>query len=238
MHGASHLPGVPLDVQGRLGMGNLIPGTSAGKLSTADVGKEVAEMLGPVGSLGKNIVEGGKALLGGDLKGASKALPILGSAAIQNVIQAVDMWQTGMYRNSRGAKVIDTTPTEAVIKGIGFQPTSVAAKSKRDMEQNQDIALHKAIEARIASAWAQGRFELAIAKNGAQVADAQEKIREARKQLADWNEKNPEAKIVITPQQIMSRVGQLRLTREQRTVKRAPREIRSGVRRELADEPD
>lgn len=232
LHGASHLPGVPLDVQGRLSMGNLIPGSSVAKLSTADTGKEIADVLGPAGALSKNILEGAKELATGDLKSAArKIMP----TAVQNVMQAVDMWQTGMYRDSKQRKVMDTTKPEAIIKGVGFQPSRVAQESKRVGEQMQNIALHKKMEAEIADQWARGRFEFAIATNDAQRDDAQKKMDRAKKDLAEWNSKNPEAKISIHPDQLQRRVREMRLSREQRTVKRAPKEIRGGVREEMSE---
>lgn len=229
LHGASHLPGVPLDVQGRLGMGNLIPGSSAGKLS-ADAGKEALDVLGPAGSLVKDAAEAAKDIASGDVEqGLKKLVP----KAIQNVFQAVDMWRTGMYRDSKGRKVKDTDTVDAAVKAVGFQPQKVAIESKRIGEQMQNIQLHKKVEGEIAEHWARARFELAIAKNDAQREVAEKGIDKARKELADWNEKNPDARIVITPQQIQRRVREMQLTREQRVVKQAPREMRSGVREEL-----
>jgi hypothetical protein len=49
-HGASALPGVPLDVQARLGIGNLIPGTGLLKRSNEDKSREVLEVFGAAGS--------------------------------------------------------------------------------------------------------------------------------------------------------------------------------------------
>src|SRR5690606_37371981 len=49
--GVSGLPGVPLDVSGRLGLGNLIPGTGM-FLDRSNHTRDILELLGPVGDLG------------------------------------------------------------------------------------------------------------------------------------------------------------------------------------------
>jgi hypothetical protein len=227
MHGASHLEGVPLDVQGRLGMGNLIPGTSALKLSTADAGKEALDVLGPIGAFTKNAIEGGKDVFSGDVgQGLGKMAPV----AVQNVMKAVDMWRTGMYRDTKGRKVIDTTPTEAAIKGIGFQLTRVAEDSKLAGEKYQNLALHKKIKDDISEKWAQGRFELVIASNDAQRETAEKKITDAKDDLAKWNDKNPEDRIKVDPLAIQRRVREMRVDRNERLIKHAPREMRQQMR--------
>ena len=41
-------------------------------------------------------------------------------------LQAVDMVQTGEYRDTRGRKVVDVSGFDAFIKSVGFQPNTVA----------------------------------------------------------------------------------------------------------------
>lgn len=231
MHGASHLPGVPLDVQARLGMGNLIPGSSLLKLN-ADTGREAADMLGPAGAFVKGIFEGGKKLAMGDFAGAAAVATPL---AIKNVIKAVDMWQTGMYKNTAGAKVMDVTKGEAVLKAVGFQPTRVAKLQKRTGENMQNIGLHKVMEDSIADRLAQARFEKSTARTDGQRQAADEKAATARRDLTKWNLKNPDAKIVIEGSQITRRVSTMRQSQSERIIKRAPKEIRRDVQMELDD---
>ena len=229
LHGASHLPGVPIDVQGRLGLGNLIPGSSVAKFS-ADSSKEALEALGVIGSAAKSVGTGVAALAHGDFGEATKALPILGSTAVQNIRQAVDMWQTGMYRTGKGGKRIDVDKTDAVMKGIGFMPQAAAQEGKLYGERMQDVNLQKKVESDIAGRWAKARFDYIIAKDDRQRAEAEKDIEKARKDLATWNEKNPGLRVVITPHQIQGRVRDLRTERLDLQQRRAPREIRGSLR--------
>ncbi|MFN3735111.1 hypothetical protein [Comamonas testosteroni] len=47
-------------------------------------------------------------------------------AAVSNLAKGADMAATGMYRDTKGYKVIGTTLAEAAAKAIGLQPKSVA----------------------------------------------------------------------------------------------------------------
>lgn len=224
--GVSHF--TPLDIQGRMGMGNLIPGTAALKQST-EGWREAVEVLGPAGSLGQAVVE---ALRSPNTWEASKkAWPV----ALQNIDKGMDMWNAGMYKDSRGNKVKDVTKGESMLKAIGFQPASVAAESRLVSEQLQDIGLHKKREAAIVQDWAQGLVERRIATTPAQSAAADEKVDRARNDLADWNSKNPDKRIVIKPEQVRDRAKEMLRDRNQRIIKRAPPELRKSVRDGLED---
>jgi len=219
MNGFSALPGVPLDVQGRLGLGNLIPGTAALKKSEVNKGRDVIEILGPAGGLVQDVVQGAGKLVTGDIGGAAQEfVPV----AIRNAIKSVDMLQFGMYRDEKGRKVLDTDAYDAFIKGVGFQPRDVADASRTIRRVNQDVALVKVVESEIAEKMAQGYFE-----------KDQQKILDARAQLMNWNQTNPGTRIRITPAQVQRRVREMNMTREQRIVKTAPKEIRADVKAQL-----
>lgn len=47
--------------------------------------------------------------------------------------------------------------------------------------------------------------------------------------IADWNEKNPSARIKVTRTQILQRVRALKSSRAERAVKAAPKELRGAV---------
>lgn len=219
LSGISSVPGIPLDVQGRLGMGNLIPGTGMLKRSSTDPARDVLEVAGPVGSLAKSAVDSGKALMGLDF---GKALEGMAPTAIKNAAKAMDMVQTGMYRDMGGRKIVDTDLADAILKGIGFQPSGVAKVTRTERLVQEAVGLNKKVEGEIAERWAAGVFE----KNPA-------KIREAMQELRDWNADNPESPIRITPQQIAKRVQSMQSTRAERIIKGAPRELRGVVSEEL-----
>jgi hypothetical protein len=218
-HGLSGLPGVPIDVSGRLGLGNLIPGTGL-LTKKKDHTSDVAELAGPAGDLFKRAFSAGGNLIQGDFAGAATdVLPMAG----RNVIKAADMANMGMYRDQRGNKVIDTDLIDAAFKGIGFQPNAVKQVQDATGEAQRMIAQNKIRETEIADKWAQGMFE----KN-------QTKVTDARQELADWNSDNPDMRIKINMGQILKRLQAMRMSKEQRIEKTAPKEIRAQVHRELA----
>lgn len=217
--GLTAIPGFPLDLAMRMGMGNLLPATGTFLRSNTDTSKQVLEVFGAAGALASNVKDGvGKVLAGEVGDGVMKAMPV----AVQNMAKAYEMAQTGEYRNTKGAKVMDVGPVDAAMKAIGFQPAEVARESGRVGEAMRSIQLAKNVEGDIAGRWAQ-----------ALVDGDQDAVAKARKELADWNETNPKARIKITRQQVLARVKALRATRAERTVKAAPQELRGAVKETL-----
>ncbi|MFO7189934.1 MAG: PLxRFG domain-containing protein [Pseudomonadota bacterium] len=217
-NGASEF--LPIDVQGRLGMGNLLPATGIGLKSTQDKSREIAEAVGPIGGVIENVFKGASRLSAGDVGGAAAAIA---PVAVQNALKGFDMARMGFYRDERGRRVIDTTAADAAWKALGLQPQRVARESKMLQEQRRKIELVRTVEAEIADRWATGLFE-----------GDQEKVRSARLRLMRWNRDNPEARIRIEPSQIQRRLREMRMSREERFVRSAPRELRPGLRAELA----
>jgi hypothetical protein len=204
-----------------MGLGNLVPGTSLLKRSEAARGTDVAEFLGPVAGLARSAGAAGAAALELDLGGALKAgAPV----AAQNAMKAMDMWQTGMYRDTRGRRVTDATGVEAAGKALGFQPKTVADAQRRAREGQQDVAQVRSVEADIASTWAEGVF-----------LKDQKKIDQAREQLREWNRKNPDFPIRVSMQQIQKRVKAMREERQSRLVRAAPKEVRRTLVEELEE---
>jgi hypothetical protein len=77
-------------------------------------------------------------------------------------------------------------------------------------------------EAEIADKWAKAMFE-----------NDQDGIKKAKEELAEWNSENPYTKIKINMAQIVKRVRAMKMTKEQRLLKSAPKEIRATARKEL-----
>ncbi|MES2488537.1 MAG: PLxRFG domain-containing protein [Pseudomonadota bacterium] len=213
---------LPIDVAGRMGMGNLIPGTGIGLKSQNDKGREFAEAVGPIGGLAKNYGKSAADLLSGDISGAVKsAMP----NALQNAINGYQMAQLGYARDDKGRRVIDTTTADAVSKAIGFNPRKVAVESRAVEIKRQDIDLNRATSSEIAEEWAQGIFE-----------HDQDKVNKARAKLMRWNAKNPDSRILIAPSSIQQRVKQMTMTRAQRFIKSAPKGMRAEVSDALKDQ--
>jgi hypothetical protein len=221
MGGLTGLPGAPIDLSGRLGLGNLIPGTGI-LTKKSDYSRDTAEIFGPAGSLFKQVAAGAGKLAQGDVAGAAKEVA---PVAAQNVIKGVDMAVMGMYRDTKGRKVIDTEPWEAVAKAVGFQPATVKRVQDATGTQQNLIGQNKLRETEIADKWAAGRIE----KNPS-------KVEEAKAELAEWNRKNPQSPISIDASQINRRVQQAMMEKAKRLEKTAPKEIRQSVKRELERE--
>ncbi|HZX79912.1 MAG TPA: PLxRFG domain-containing protein [Lysobacter sp.] len=219
-HGISALPGVPIDVSGRLGLGNLIPGTGL-LMKKSDHTRDVLEFAGPTGDLVKRGAQAAEQLASGDpLKALGTVMPV----AVRNAMKGVDMATMGMYRDDRGRKVIDTTAAEAAMKAIGFQPVSVARVQDAAGSAQQMIAMAKLTESQIADEWATGLFE-----------KDQDKVASARERLKAWNEANPDSRISIGMRQLRSRLLAMRASKTERLAKTAPKEIRANVREQLAE---
>lgn len=217
--GLTAWPGVPLDLSLRMGMGNLLPATGLLLRSNTDTGRQWSEFAGAAGGLASNVFDGGKKVLAGDVVGGAKgAMPL----AVQNLLKAIQMAQTGEYRNQKGAKVMDVDATDVAMKAIGFQPAEVARESGRVGETMRSIQLAKNVESEIAGKWAQALVD------GDSASAAK-----ARKELADWNANNPTAPIKITIPQVLARVKALKSSRAERTAKAAPKEMRAQVREAL-----
>ena len=220
--GISGVAGVPIDLSGRLGMGNLLPGTGILQ-KKADYSRDALEILGPAGSLVQSYGRSAAALTQGEI---GKAIQEASPLAAQNAIKAGDMLQTGLYRDTRGRKVIDTETWEAAVKALGFQPNSVARVQDAAFQVQRSISLNKVVESELADLWARGIFE----------GDAG-KIDRAKSRLRAWNESNPNSRIGINLAQLRRRVQAMREDRATRLASTAPQEIRGRVREALAEAP-
>jgi hypothetical protein len=220
-HGVSGLPGSPIDVSGRMGLGNLIPGTGLLTKKT-DHTSDVAELAGPAGDLVTRGFNSASKAIKGEFGGSEGAIATLAPQAIKNLYKSADMLNTGMYRDQTGKKVISTDTGDAISKAIGFQPHDVKQVQDTGREVQRMIGLNKMRESEISGQWAQGIFEKDIPK-----------VQAAREELAQWNRDNPDSKININFSQIIRRVKEMSMDKATRLTKSAPKEIRNSVRQEL-----
>lgn len=215
MRGLSALPGIPLDVSMRMGMGNLLPGTGMLMKSNTDVSGDVLELAGPVGAMVKQYKDAGRKALDGNLGDA--ALGML-PGALQNVGKAATMWIDGEARDGKGRRVMATDEIDAVMKLIGFQPAELARENAKISEQDKRIKLARVVESSIADQWAQGLRERDV-----------DMVNEARQQLADWNATNPESRIAINSSQVKRRLKEMQTDKADRFARTAPKEMRGSV---------
>jgi len=217
--GLSAIPGVPMDVSLRMGLGNLLPGTGLLLRSNTDRSRDLLEFAGAAGGLAKQYMDAAQKGLSGDVGGMlAGALPV----AAQNVMKALDMWQTGEARDTMGRKVMEADEVDGFMRFLGFNPAGIARESQKMGMIRRSEQLAKNVEGEIASKWAR-----AFADGDA------DGVREARAEMAEWNERNPEDRIVITSSQILQRVKKLRQSRAQRFITSVSPERRQGIEESL-----
>lgn len=219
--GVSGLPGAPIDVSGRLGMGNLIPGTGLFQKKT-DHTRDLMELLGPTGDFAKRTGQATEQLLGGNVVGSVKTIA---PTALRNLDKAYDMTKTGMYRDDKGGKIIDTDGFEAVAKAIGFQPRSVKNVQDASREVQKAKAQYTLASGEIRAKMAQAIF----------MADEDMK-QDARDDVIAWNRNNPDQRMTIDMPTVLRKVREMRKSKEQRIADTAPKALRSQVREQLRGE--
>jgi ADP-Ribosyltransferase in polyvalent proteins/Phage MuF-C-terminal domain len=225
--GLSGVPGVPIDVSGRLGMGNLIPGTGLLQEKTSYT-RDYMELLGPAGDFVSRVAEGGKQVLGGAvtwdaskvMRGAMQMAP----KAVSNLEKGVDMGASGTYKDTRGGKVSDVTPTEAIMKAIGFQPSSVAEIQEGNYLRQQAKNFYNMKSQEIRALWAKGIAE-----------KDQDIIARARAALKDWNTKNPDQPMVANLPAIIKKAKEMQRDKADRIAATAPKAMRTQMKREIQE---
>jgi hypothetical protein len=213
---------LPLDFSGRLGLGNMLPGTALLKPSDEQGrNRQIAELFGPLAGIGAQVGDAYDAAASGNMGKMGEALA---PTAIKNALAGLDMAEKGQATDYKGRKTVDVGLSDAVIKGVGFNPTVIAENTRKNMPVRQDIALLKNVESDIVEMWARG-----AAENKPELMD------KARKKRDDWNDTNPDTPIQVTGRQIMARAKQMATSRDVRTMKAAPRDVRSEVARQLQE---
>lgn len=213
--GFSGLPGAPVDVSGRLGMGNLIPGTGL-FLDKPSRERDLMEMAGPAGDLLARFFGASKMLLKGDV---GRAALEVSPNAVRNAAKGVDMAISGMYKDSKNYKVIDTNLAEAVAKFGGFQPKSVAKVQEGNGFMLRSRSFYAKTKSEISLQWADALFR----KDGS----AAEK---ARERLAQWNANNPDQPMMIRMPDVWKRVREMGKDRTQRIADTSPKALRQQMR--------
>ena len=218
--GITGIAGIPIDIAGRMGMGNLLPGTGL-FMPKADHTSDMAEFLGVAADLGKRASQAGGQLLDGHPLDAALSIA---PKAIGNLAQGARMMDKGYYQDAKGSKVIDTTPTEAAFKAIGFQPQSVAKVGESNWIMQSAKNVYNLKSQAIRAQWAKGIFENDPAM-----------VESARSEMQAWNEKNPGQRITPNMPAIIRKVKEMRKTKEARIADTSPKAMRAQVRRDIAE---
>ncbi|UUE94474.1 phosphoribosyltransferase [Comamonas thiooxydans] len=224
--GLSGLPGAPIDVSGRLGMGNLLPGTGL-FLEKPNRERDMTEIIGPAGDLVARGFSGArdviKGVVNGDVATAGKGVLEWAPTAVRNLAKGADMAATGMYRDTKGYKVIDTTLAEAAAKAIGFQPKSVAEVQEANSFMQRSKSFYTQTSSEIKAQWADALFRKDEAA-----------VQRVRERLADWNRDNPDQPIVVKMPDVWKRVREMGKDRSDRIADTAPKALREQMRSEVA----
>lgn len=225
--GISGLPGAPIDVSGRLGMGNLLPGTGL-LLTKQSRERDLLEVVGPAGDLVSRGFAAGRELVGGvmnlDPSAAGRAALEVSPTAVRNAVKGLDMAASGMYKDTKGYKVIDTTLAEAVAKAVGFQPKSVAEIQEANSFMQRAKSFYSLTSSEIKAQWADALFrkdEGALAR--------------VRERLAAWNQNNPEQPIVVKMPDVWKKVREMGKDRIDRIADNSPKALRQQMREMAAE---
>lgn len=224
--GLSGLPGAPIDVSGRLGMGNLLPGTGL-FLDKPNRERDMTEIIGPAGDLVARGFSGARQVAKGvanwDGSAVGRGVLEWAPTAVRNLAKGVDMAATGMYRDTKGYKVIDTTLAEAAAKAIGFQPKSVAEVQEANSFMQRSKSFYTQTSSDIKAQWADALFRKDEAA-----------VQRVRERLADWNRDNPDQPIVVRMPDVWKRVREMGKDRSDRIADTAPKALREQMRLEVA----
>lgn len=218
MNGVSQ--GLPLDISGRMGMANLLPGTALFDPAKQDKSREVLEFAGPAGSAIQTYFKAADRVQSG-VRSVSDGLDVLGAVApvsIANLAKGARMAEDGYYSDSRGRRVVDTSAGDAIAKAIGFNPSVVAESSRAREEIFNRAAMVRDMKSRISERWARG-----VAHGRPEDSSA------ARAMLVEWNAKNPGEPIRINLASVLQRARAMRMDAAGRTLKATPRELRQAA---------
>lgn len=209
------------DMSSRVAMGDLIPATALFKPSNQNKAGEIADLFGPPASMGESVMNAMTAFdAGGGAWGVIKALA---PVAVSNAIKGVDMAMTGQYNDSRGRKVVEVDMLDAVLKGVGIQPSVVNAEQRPARMVQLTAQRVRQVKANIHTLRAQAIVEKDPAKR-----------RRADEMLRDWNAKNPDARLTINAASILRRVKEMNAERRARLMKTLPKEIRQSAEEDFA----
>lgn len=154
----------------------------------------------------------------------AQAMLEIAPRAVTNAQKGIDMAIYGMYKDSRGRKVIDTTLTEAASKFLGFQPRSVAEVQETAMLMQRSKSFYQATRSEI-----QAQMADAIFRRDPKARTA------AERRVAEWNRKNPDMRITINWPAVRRRVNEMNKDRLQRMADSAPAAMRAAMRAEIRE---
>lgn len=211
--------GLPFDIAGRMGMANLVPGSAILKPSEVDKTRDVAEALGPLGSLVQSTGDALASLATGHFERA--ALDLM-PTAVRNAYMGGKMFTKGYAEDMSGRRTLDVTPVEGIAKTLGFQPGTLAQFSeiKQGLQESRNLMTVKQNE--INTLWSE-----------AILSHDQDGIDAAKRKLITWNHANPDMPLRFDPAAIRKRVIEAQMAGDLRYLRGLPKGMRAGAKQEL-----
>ena len=218
--GITGLASSAVNISGRLGQGDLIPGTGIFTIK-GDYAHDVFEMAGPAGAFAQQY---GSALASAVDGEAGAALLSAAPTALKNLAKGVDMAATGAYRDSKGRTVVQVNAAEAFFKGLGFQPGTVKRVQDATREAYRAKEQYAVARSKFARDWAEAKFKGDV--------QAEQKARDA---IAQWNANNPDYPMTNMLPTVLRNLRAMRMDKAERLIKSTPKAIRARAKAMIAD---
>jgi hypothetical protein len=204
-----------LDVQARLGLGNLIPGTSLLNPTKKASTSEMAEPFGPIGGVISNAFKSAQGAARGDARAA--VLPILPKAAA-DLAKGLEMANTGQIKDNAGRLIDRADAVDAFVKSIGFQPEDFAKRARAMREITTDTNTVHYVQDTY-----NGMMARALVEKDSKLRD------KAQLLIKEWNRANPELAIKSDMATIIKRAKQMQLPQTERFINATPKAQRAMV---------
>lgn len=189
-------------ISGRIGFGNLIPGTRIGAAGEDFFERTLADIAGPVGAEVQAYV---KAFQGQP----SAALP----SAVRNVGRAVEAARYGKITDYKGQTLIDdVTAGETFMQGLGFTSGRLSQAYETQRGALQEQAYVDEIKQGFLN-----DIRIAVAHSDA------EGLADVREEADAWNEMHPQYPIILRPNQLRNTLRLAGLPLSERILKQLPR---------------
>jgi hypothetical protein len=222
LYGVSYF--LPMDLQARLGLANLVPGTGLLNPTKDNKAREVLDVLGPIGGFAANTADAIEMAAKGNLRGAGlKMAP----KAVKDLYMGFEMATTGELRDEKGRLVQKVDATEALVRASGFNPQDVASEARVERMIQADIDIVKK------------KKEELHEKLARAIVDKDPKLKqEVFEDLRKWNSGDREYRFQINMAAVQQRVKKMIIDRSQRFAQQAPKDMRARIIRELREQKD
>ncbi len=212
LYGAASEFGLPFNLQQRLSMNNIIPGTRLLDPAVKDKTTELKEIGGPTVSNTSNILEAIKQYAKGEYyQGTYNAAP----SSIKGFLQGGKALTEGNFTDKAGRIITTATTNEGILRLLGFQPSNLAEvyRGIERMEiQKQNVSYIKSLV-----------YDLMA---DAKIEGNPEKRAVAKRIIDKFNQENPGTKLVIDEGALTRRINDRKNTLEDRYLKQLPKELR------------